>query len=59
MSLTDFAKPEIVPNAEATLRHVLESGVTVVNTAGALTRHLLRYLKATRLEVLPVDSRLL
>ncbi|CAL5221860.1 g4121 [Coccomyxa viridis] len=34
MSLTDFMKPEIAPNAEATLRHVLESGVTVINTAG-------------------------
>ncbi len=34
MSLTDFMKPEIAPNAEATLRHVLDSGVTVINTAG-------------------------
>lgn len=37
MSLTDFMKPEIAPNAEATLRHVLESGVTVINTAGLLS----------------------
>ncbi|CAL5221861.1 g4122 [Coccomyxa viridis] len=33
MSLTEFAAPVIAPNAEATLRHVLESGVTVINTA--------------------------
>ena len=34
MSLTEFAQPVIAPNAEATLRHVLESGVSVLNTAG-------------------------
>ena len=34
MSLTDFAKPVIAPNAEETLRHVLKSGVSVINTAG-------------------------
>ena len=37
MSLTEFAAPVIAPNAEATLRHVLESGVTVINTAGVLS----------------------
>ncbi len=37
MSLTEFAAPVIAPNAEATLRHVLESGVTVINTAGMLS----------------------
>jgi len=35
MSLTDFMMPEIAPNAEETLRHVLKSGVSVINTAGA------------------------
>ncbi len=34
MSLTDFRNPDIVPGAEDTLRHVLKSGVTVINTAG-------------------------
>ena len=34
MSLTDFRNPEIAPGAEDTLRHVLKSGVTVINTAG-------------------------
>ncbi len=37
MSLTEFAAPVIAANAEATLRHVLESGVTVINTAGMLS----------------------
>ena len=37
MSLTEFASPVIAPNAEATLRHVLENGVTVINTAGVLS----------------------
>lgn len=38
MSLTEFASPVIAQNAEATLRHVLENGVTVINTAGVLGR---------------------
>ena len=33
MSLTGFATTEIAPNAEDTLRHVLKSGVNVINTA--------------------------
>lgn len=33
MSLTDFFGPNIADNAEATLKHVLDSGVTVLNTS--------------------------
>ena len=33
MSLTEFRTPNIAEGAEATLRHVLDSGVTVLNTA--------------------------
>ena len=33
MSLTEFRTPKIAEGAEATLRHVLDSGVTLLNTA--------------------------
>ena len=33
MSLTGFVTPDVAEGAEATLRHVLEAGVTVINTA--------------------------
>ncbi len=36
MSLSDFATPEVVSDADDTLRHVLQSGVTVIDTAGLL-----------------------
>ena len=33
MSLTGFVTPDVAEGAETTLRHVLEAGVTVINTA--------------------------
>ena len=33
MSLTNFGQPDHAEGAEDTLRHVLQSGVTVINTA--------------------------
>jgi aryl-alcohol dehydrogenase-like predicted oxidoreductase len=33
MSLTSFLTTEVAEGAEATLKHVLDSGVTVINTA--------------------------
>ena len=42
MSLTGFLTTDIAEGAEATLKHVLDAGVTVINTAcfyGAGTNH--------------------